>query len=394
MIKKRIAYVTGSRAEYGIVKRLLKRLQEDQELDFSLIVTAMHLEPQYGNTVEIIEKDGFRISEKIAVKLDSQNNQTILTSMADTLDLFGHHFQTHYYDAVMVLGDRYEMLSVATAAATHNIPLIHLHGGEQTLGNYDEFIRHCITKMAKLHLTATEVYRKRVIQLGEAPETVHNIGSLGAENGLSLTLPTKERLFSELNLQNKPYFMVAFHPETITGQSVEEQVEQLLLALDRFKQDYQFVFIGSNSDTHSDVIFAKIKSYTEENQFAFFTSVKPEEYLALIKYSKGLIGNSSSGLLEAPSLGVGTVNIGKRQEGRVRGDSVVDVESNQTAIEQGIQKLLSDDFQACLPLMVNPYYQENSAEKAYYLIKNFLQNNKNNEPKRFYDLWGITNEPC
>lgn len=394
MIKKRIAYVTGSRAEYGIVKRLLKRLQEDQELDFSLIVTAMHLEPRYGNTVEIIEKDGFRISEKIAIKLDSQNNQTILTSMSDTLDLFGQHFQTHYYDAVIVLGDRYEMLSVATAAAMHNIPLIHLHGGEQTLGNYDEFIRHCITKMAKLHLTATEVYRKRVIQLGEAPKTVHNIGSLGAENGLSLTLPTKERLFSELNLQNKPYFMVVFHPETITGQSVEEQVKQLLLALDRFKQDYQFVFIGSNSDTHSDVIFVKIKSYTEENRFAFFTSVKPEEYLALIKYSKGLIGNSSSGLLEAPSLGVGTVNIGKRQEGRVRGDSVIDVESNQTAIEQGIQKLLSDDFQACLPMMINPYYQGNSAEKAYYLIKNFLQNNKNDEPKRFYDLWGITNEPC
>ena len=204
MTKKRIAYVTGSRAEYGIVKRLLRRLQEDNELDFSLIVTAMHLAPQYGNTVNVIEQDGFNIAERIAVKLDSQNNQTILTSMAETLDLFGKHFQKNHYDAVMVLGDRYEILSVATAAAMHNIPLIHLHGGEQTLGNYDEFIRHCITKMAKLHLTATEVYRKRVIQLGELPESVHNIGSLGAENGLSLELPSKERLFSKLNLQNNP----------------------------------------------------------------------------------------------------------------------------------------------------------------------------------------------
>ena len=206
MTKKRIAYVTGSRAEYGIVKHLLRRLQEDNELDFSLIVTAMHLASQYGNTVDVIEQDGFNIAERIAVKLDSQNNQTILTSMAETLDLFGKHFQKNHYDAVMVLGDRYEILSVATAAAMHNIPLIHLHGGEQTLGNYDEFIRHCITKMAKLHLTATEVYRKRVIQLGELPESVHNIGSLGAENGLSLELPSKERLFSKLNLQNKPYF--------------------------------------------------------------------------------------------------------------------------------------------------------------------------------------------
>lgn len=236
----------------------------------------MHLAPQYGNTVDVIEQDGFNIAERIAVKLDSQNNQTILTSMAKTLDLFGKHFQKNHYDAVMVLGDRYEILSVATAAAMHNIPLIHLHGGEQTLGNYDEFIRHCITKMAKLHLTATEVYRKRVIQLGELPESVHNIGSLGAENGLSLELPSKGRLFSKLNLQNKPYFMVAFHPETITDQSVEEQVDQLLLALDSFKSDYQFVFIGSNSDTHSDVIFTKVKSYTDENRFAFFTSVKPE----------------------------------------------------------------------------------------------------------------------
>lgn len=236
----------------------------------------MHLAPQYGNTVDVIEQDGFNIAERIAVKLDSQNNQTILTSMAKTLDLFGKHFQKNHYDAVMVLGDRYEILSVATAAAMHNIPLIHLHGGEQTLGNYDEFIRHCITKMAKLHLTATEVYRKRVIQLGELPESVHNIGSLGAENGLSLELPSKGRLFSKLNLQNKPYFMVAFNPETITDQSVEEQVDQLLLALDSFKSDYQFVFIGSNSDTHSDVIFTKVKSYTDENRFAFFTSVKPE----------------------------------------------------------------------------------------------------------------------
>ena len=386
MTKKRIAYVTGSRAEYGIVKRLLRRLQEDNELDFSLIVTAMHLAPQYGNTVNVIEQDGFNIAERIAVKLDSQNNQTILTSMAETLDLFGKHFQKNHYDAVMVLGDRYEILSVATAAAMHNIPLIHLHGGEQTLGNYDEFIRHCITKMAKLHLTATEVYRKRVIQLGELPESVHNIGSLGAENGLSLELPSKERLFFKLNLQNKPYFMVAFHPETITGQSVEEQVDQLLLALDSFKSDYQFVFIGSNSDTHSDVIFTKVKSYTDENRFAFFTSVKPEEYLALIKYSKGLIGNSSSGLLEAPSLQVGTVNIGKRQEGRIRGESVIDVESNRQSIEQGIQHLLSDDFQKRLPTMVNPYYQENSSEKAYELIKAFLASENENKPKRFYDL--------
>lgn len=386
MMKKRIAYVTGSRAEYGIVKRLLKRLQEDQELDFSLIVTAMHLDPQYGNTVEIIEQDGFTISEKIAVKLDSQNNQTILTSMAETLDLFGKHFQTHHYDAVMVLGDRYEMLSVATAATMHNIPLIHLHGGEQTLGNYDEFIRHCITKMAKLHLTATEIYRKRVIQLGEPPETVHNIGSLGAENSLLLDLPSKEELVSKLSIPTQPYFMVVFHPETLNDYPVLSQVNELLTALDQFKADYQFVFIGSNSDTSADQIFKRFKDYTDKNGYKFFTSVKPEEYLALIKYSQGLIGNSSSGLLEAPSCGVGTVNIGHRQEGRVRGESVIDVVTENTSIIQGINKLISSDFQARLPSMMNPYYQYNAMEKAYQAVLDFLISENKEKPKVFYDL--------
>lgn len=386
MMKKRIAYVTGSRAEYGIVKRLLKSLQNDPELDFSLIVTAMHLEPQYGNTVKIIEEDGFLVREKIAVKLNSQNNQTILTSIAETLDLFGKHFQMHNYDAVMVLGDRYEMLAVATAAAMHNIPLIHLHGGEQTLGNYDEFIRHCITKMSKLHLTSTEEYRKRVIQLGEVPESVINVGSLGAENSLLLDLPSKEELVVTLGIPTQPYFMVVFHPETLNDYPVISQVNELLTALEQFKADYQFVFIGSNSDTSADQIFKRFKDYTDENGYKFFTSVKPEEYLALIKHSQGLIGNSSSGLLEAPSCGVGTVNIGNRQQGRVRGESVIDVATDSVSIIQGINQLISSDFNARVPYMTNPYYQHNATEKAHRAILDFLISKNKEKPKVFYDL--------
>ncbi|WP_373819034.1 UDP-N-acetylglucosamine 2-epimerase [Glaesserella sp.] len=383
---KRIAYVTGSRAEYGIVKRLLQRLQDDSEIEFSLIVTAMHLDPQYGNTVNIIENDGFIVAEKIPLTLDSQNNQTILHSMAECLDQFGAHFQQHHYDAVIVLGDRYEMMAVATAAAMHNIPLVHLHGGEQTLGNYDEFIRHCITKMAKLHLTATEVYRQRVIQLGEFPDYVHNVGSLGAENSLGLALPSKAELIERRGIPATPYFMVVFHPETLNDQPVLQQLDELLAALDCFKDRYQFVFIGSNSDTHSDLIFARLKAYTEQHHFCFFPSVKPEEYLALIKYSQGLIGNSSSGLIEAPSCGVGTINIGNRQQGRVRGESVVDVEINREAIRRGIETLLSNDFQQRLPTMINPYYQANAMENAYHAIKRFLADPNKDKPKGFYDL--------
>lgn len=383
---KRIAYITGSRAEYGIVKRLLKKLNDDPELDFSLVVTAMHLDAQYGNTVTVIEQDGFEIAERIPLTLNAENNQTIIHSMAECLDHFGAHFQQHKYDAVMVLGDRYEMLAVATAAAMHNIPLIHLHGGEQTLGNYDEFIRHCITKMSKLHLTATEEYKKRVIQLGEDPKSVHNVGALGAENSLLLTLPSRAQLIETHRIPSSDYFMVVFHPETLTEQPVLEQVDQLLAALDQFKGRYQFVFIGSNSDTSADQIFNRFQAYTAQNGYCFFTSVKPEEYLALIKYSQGLIGNSSSGLLEAPSCGVGTVNIGNRQQGRVRGETVIDVETTTVTIKAGIEQLISVDFQQRLPQMTNPYYQENAMEKAYKVIKHFLNDVEKDQPKAFYDL--------
>ncbi|MEG9533674.1 UDP-N-acetylglucosamine 2-epimerase [Mannheimia indoligenes] len=383
---KNIAYITGSRAEYGIVKRLLKKLEQDPEINFSLVVTAMHLDPQYGNTVTVIEQDGFDITARIPLTLNSENNQTIIHSMAECLDRFGQHFQHHKYDAVIVLGDRYEMLAVATAAAMHNLPLIHLHGGEQTLGNYDEFIRHCITKMSKLHLTSTEEYRQRVIQMGELPENVVNTGSLGAENSLDLVLPTKAELVEQLGVPNTPYFLVVFHPETLTDVSVLDQIDALLNAFEQFKGKYQFVFIGSNSDTNSEQIYARFKTYTDENQFKFFTSVKPEEYLALIKYSQGLIGNSSSGLIEAPSCGVGTINIGNRQQGRVRGETVIDVESNEKSIIEGISKLISAEFQDRLPEMKNPYFQDNAMEKAYNAIKKFLADSKNSQPKGFYDV--------
>lgn len=383
---KKIAYVTGSRAEYGIVKRLLKRLQADPNIDFSLLVTAMHLDAKYGNTVDVIKQDGFDITAIIPINLNAENNQTVLHSMAECLDKFAEYFQYYKYDAVMVLGDRYEMLAVATAAAMHNIPLIHLHGGEQTLGNYDEFIRHCITKMSKLHLTATEEYRKRVIQLGEFPESVINVGSLGAENSLLLDLPSKDELVAKLGIPTQPYFMVVFHPETLNDNPVLSQVNELLMALDQFKADYQFVFIGSNSDTSADQIFKRFKDYTDENGYKFFTSVKPEEYLALIKYSQGLIGNSSSGLLEAPSCGVGTVNIGHRQQGRVRGESVIDVAADSISIIQGINQLISSDFNARLPYMTNPYYQHNAMEKAYQAILGFLISENKEKPKAFYDL--------
>lgn len=384
-MKKKVAYITGSRAEYGIVKRLLNKLEQDKDIDFFLITTAMHLSEQYGETYKIIEKDGFNITHKIPFNLNTENNQGIITSMAECLDKFGRHFQENIYDAIIILGDRYEMLSVATAAAMHNIPIIHLHGGEQTLGNYDEFIRHSITKMSKLHLTSTEIYRQRVVQLGEAPNTVLNIGSLGAENGLIFDLSQIQELSTKFGSFEKPYFIVVFHPETLNHFPVLEQVNELLVAIDNYKEKYDFVFIGSNSDTSSDIIFNRFKEYTTLNNFRFFSSVSPEEYLGLIKNSIGIIGNSSSGLLEAPSFKVGTINIGDRQRGRVRGETVIDVSIKKDEIVKGIDKLLSDSFQENLPNMENPYYKGNTLQNCYDAIKNFINSN-NTGPKVFFDI--------
>ncbi|MFU2133095.1 UDP-N-acetylglucosamine 2-epimerase [Gallibacterium anatis] len=382
---KKLAYITGSRAEYGIVKRLLLKLQHSTEIEFSVIVTAMHLDKQYGYTIDTLIQDGINISHKIPLDLDSSNNAKVIDSMAECLSAFGNLFQNEKYDAIIILGDRYEMLSVSIAAAMHNIPIIHLHGGEKTLGNYDEFIRHSITKMAKLHLVSTEEYKKRVIQLGENPDSVVNIGSLGAENSLSLSLLPKEYIYNKINYK-RPYFVVLFHPETISGNSINGQVEQIIEALSFFNKRYDFVFIGSNSDTGSDIIYKKLLKYTMQKNYQYFISLATEEYLSLVKYSRGLIGNSSSGLIEVPSLKVPTINLGDRQRGRVRGQSVIDCNINVENIIEGIERSQNEDFWEKLKVYENPYRRANSLQLAYSAIIKFLSSDSICSVKDFWDL--------
>ncbi|EGI4231112.1 TPA: UDP-N-acetylglucosamine 2-epimerase (hydrolyzing), partial [Escherichia coli] len=341
---KKILYVTGSRAEYGIVRRLLTMLRETPEIQLDLAVTGMHCDNAYGNTIHIIEQDNFNIIKVVDININTTSHTHILHSMSVCLNSFGDFFSNNTYDAVMVLGDRYEIFSVAIAASMHNIPLIHIHGGEKTLANYDEFIRHSITKMSKLHLTSTEEYKKRVIQLGEKPGSVFNIGSLGAENALSLHLPNKQELELKYGSLLKRYFVVVFHPETLSTQSVNDQIDELLSAISFFKNTHDFIFIGSNADTGSDIIQRKVKYFCKEYKFRYLISIRSEDYLAMIKYSCGLIGNSSSGLIEVPSLKVATINIGDRQKGRVRGVSVIDVPVEKNAIVRGINISQDEKF--------------------------------------------------
>lgn len=385
MIKK-VAYVTGARSEYGIVKRLLQRLQDNKDIEFSLIVTGMHLGSNYGNTYKIIEEDGLHITKQINISLNNDNNRDITKSIGEAIDKFGEYFEINKYDAVILLGDRYEIFGVAIAAAMHNIPIIHLHGGEQTLGNYDEFIRHSITKMSRLHLVSTEQYKNRVIQLGEIPETVINVGSLGAENTLLLNIPNYDVLKRKYNLSDKNYYVVLFHPETLTKKDIKQQTLELLKALEKFVVDYDFIFIGSNSDTGSGIIKTLILDFIDKYKMKYIVSTTPEDYLGLVKYSSGLIGNSSSGLIEIPTLKVPTINIGDRQKGRVRGETVIDVSIDKDDIIKGILKSQDKEYINICKNSKNPYYQNNVLDKICLEINKFLNKTDEIESKEFYDI--------
>ena len=384
MKKTRILFATGSRADYGIVRRYLSLLNNDQQLDLSIAVTGALLNSEYGHQVELIYKDGFNIATEINIPIDPSSNYGVIHSMATAMEKFGAYFVENKPDILIILGDRYEMLSVATAAAMNRIPILHIHGGEATFGNYDEFIRHSITKMSLFHFTATEEFRKRVIQLGESPERVFNLGALGAENCLQIEdneVPNQVKALIE-----DEYFTVLFHPETLTNVNVEDQIEELLKAIEDFSS-YKFVFLGSNADTNSNVIRIRIKDFVKDNDNCiYFENLPTAGYHYLVKHSIGLIGNSSSGLIEAPSLGAYTINIGDRQEGRVRGNSVIDVQCEKNELVKSINSVINLRGKEQI---FNPYYKKDTVKNYYYktleIIK-LLDLGINDHPKTFYDL--------
>lgn len=377
---KKICIVTGSRAEYGIMRPLIHKLNDDQQLHVEIIATAMHMEEKYGYTYKTIEQDGFDIVKKIPLHLVDTTKQTVVKSISLLQVALSEHFANNTYDLIIILGDRYEMLAVSNVALIYNIPVCHLHGGEKTLGNFDEYIRHAITKMSHLHLVSTENFRRRVIQLGEQPQRVINTGALGVENALTIDHLDKTVLAQQLNINLlENYYVVLFHPVTLDEeQAAIQQIEQLLFALDQI--DGQYIFIGANSDTGSDLIMEKIHQFVKQHiNCHLFASLTTQQYHSLIKHSRGLIGNSSSGLIEIPSLQRPTLNIGDRQKGRIHGVSVIDVPCETAAIVEGIKKMSTiTDF-------TNPYYQPNSSEIAYQTIKQHVLDNVSTL-KDFYDI--------
>lgn len=380
---KKIAFVTGSRADYGIMRRYLNLLNEDKDIELKILVTGALLSDTYGNQVDLIYDDGFDIDVEIKVDLDSSSNKMILHTMSQVLDGFADYFEDNRYDLLIILGDRYEMLSVATAAAMQRLTILHIHGGEATYGNYDEFIRHAITKMSRYHFTATEVYKNRVVQLGENPKYVYNLGALGAENCTYIDENNVPACVK--NLTPKDYFVVLFHPETLTKVDAENQMNELLSAIDDYIKDNMFIFIGTNADTYSDKIRQNVYNYVRKNSSAvYFENLHPDAYHYLLKNSICLIGNSSSGIIEAPSLGIYTINIGDRQAGRVRGNSVIDVRCDKQEISNAILDVLKRGANTDIE---NPYYQENTAQRYYITTKKIINNIEEcDETKIFYDL--------
>lgn len=381
--KYTVAFATGSRADYGIMKNFLKLLDQDSEIELKILTTGALLDDEYGHQVDLIYQDGFHVDIEVKTNIDTRSDVSIIHMMSEIQENFADYFAQTKLDLLMLLGDRYEMLSVAIAAAMQKIPILHVHGGEATFANYDEFIRHSITKMSLYHYTATDEYRKRVIQLGEQPERVFYLGALGAENCLEIDL--KNVPDSVTNLQERQYFVVLFHPETLTAENPLVQIEQVLAAVEEHRE-YQYVFLGTNADTHSDIIRKRVKEFVESKKNAvYFENLHTDAYHYLLKHSIALVGNSSSGIIEAPSLGIYTINIGNRQDGRVRGNSVIDVPCKQKDISDALDKVL-EVYATIKP--VNPYYKEHTAENYYKKPKQLLENLQDDikEPKRFYDL--------
>jgi GDP/UDP-N,N'-diacetylbacillosamine 2-epimerase (hydrolysing) len=385
MSKRKICIVTGSRAEYGLLYWLIKGIHADKDLKLQLIVTGMHLSSEFGYTYKEIEKD-FKIDKKIDIDLSSDTSRGISKSMSIAQKSFSDSYSDLRPDIVVVLGDRYEILSATIAAMITKIPIAHIHGGEITTGSWDDPIRHSITKMSHLHFTASEIYLKRVIQLGEEPNRVFNFGGTGIENIKRLKLLSKKKLEKIINFKfNHKNILVTFHPATLEHKTSIKQFKELLASIDEL-DNTNIIFTKSNSDTDGKKINLAIDEYIVKNSSKSkgFYSLGQLNYLSILQYVDFVIGNSSSGLLEAPSFKIGTINVGDRQRGRIKAKSVIDCLPNKKNITNAIKQIYSSEFQKNLKKVKNPYGDGYASQKIIKVLKTIpLQNIIK---KVFYDV--------
>lgn len=384
---RKICVVTGTRAEYGLLSRLMQMIKDSEQTELQIIATNMHLSPKYGNTYQEIEKDGFTIDKKIPILEEGKDTakDTVL-SMSKALAGFAEAYDELKPDMVVVLGDRYEILAAATAALIECIPIAHIHGGEITEGAYDDAIRHSITKMSHLHFTSTEQYRKRVIQLGEQPDRVFYVGALGVENIKKFTLLSKKEIEQDVKFKlDENTILVTYHPVTLGEHTAEQDIKEFIAALEE-RKDLRVFFTMPNSDTGAQAIVDAINDFVEKNgdRAVAYKSLGIKRYLSVMKYAGAVVGNSSSGLIEVPSFGIPTLNIGDRQKGRISASSVYDCETDKKSILKGLDFIMSPAFRKYVAQSHNPYDKEGTVKTIFDVISNYpLEELKR---KHFYDI--------
>ena len=382
---RKIAVITGTRAEFGLLKPLIKEINEHEELRLQLVVTAMHLSPEFGNTIEEIELAGYIPDKKVECLLSSDTAVGVTKSLGLAMIGFADAFEELSPDLIVILGDRSEMLAAASAAMVANIPIAHIHGGETTEGAYDEGIRHAISKMSYFHFASTETYRKRIIQLGEDPSRVFNVGAIGLDSINTLRLQSKEEIEKAIDFKlGEKNILITYHPVTLENNSSEKQFQEILDALKDLR-DTKFIFTHANSDKNGRIINRMIEDFVKRNPeiSIAFQSLGQLRYLSALQYVDAVVGNSSSGIVEVPYFNIPTINIGDRQKGRVRAESVIEAEPISESIRLALGKALDHSFREKIKDQQQSYGSGKSAEKIMSIIANqsfdYLK-------KPFYDI--------
>ena len=382
---RKICVITGTRAEYGLLRWVMQGIKDDPELTLQVIATGMHLSPEFGQTYREIEQDGFQIDRKVEMLTSSDTPVGIAKSMGLGLIGFADALKELHPDLIMVLGDRFEIFAAVATALVACIPVAHLHGGETTEGAFDEALRHSITKMSHLHFVAAEEYRQRVIQLGEQPERVFLVGGLGIDNIKRLKLLDRAELEASIDFQlGAKNLLITFHPVTLETSTAEDQMAELLAALAELK-DTQLIFTMPNADTDGRALIKMVQQFVAEHPNArAYTSLGQLRYLSCAAQVDGVVGNSSSGLAEVPSFKKGTINIGDRQRGRLQAASVINCAPTRQSIDAALKKLYTAAFQASLSQAQNPYGEGGASENVVKTIKHCALDGI--AKKSFYDL--------
>ena len=382
---KKICVITGTRAEYGLLSKLMKRIDDCPDMQLQIIATNMHLSPEFGLTYREIEADGFHIDKKVEMLLSSDTRNATTKSLGLGIIGFADAFEDLAPDMIVILGDRYEMLGAASAALLYGIPIAHISGGDVTEGAYDDAIRHSISKMSHLHFTSAEEYRQRVIQLGEQPDRVFNFGAIGLDNMRQIQFLDRQSLEQSIGFEiGEDCILVTYHPVTMERNSAETQFGALLEAIDRV--GCRVIFTKPNSDSDGRIIIKMIDEYVAANsdKAACYTSLGYVRYLSALQFVKAAVGNSSSGILEVPSFGIPTVNIGDRQKGRLRADSVIDCNTDVDSIEKSIRGALSQEWQTIARNATNPYEQPDTVARIFDVLQQCDLSQM--KQKRFYDI--------